>query len=43
LRQGWGLLIDIRLNGSLVAKLADRCHAEWMICMPLGHMAEPAA
>jgi hypothetical protein len=19
------------------------CRAEWMICMPLGHMAEPAA
>lgn len=32
-----------RLNGSLVAKLAARCRAEWMICMPLGHMAEPAA
>jgi hypothetical protein len=29
--------------GSLVAKLAAQCRAEWMICMPLGHMAEPAA
>jgi hypothetical protein len=31
------------MNGSLVAKLAAQCRAEWMICMPLGHMAEPAA
>ena len=31
------------MDGSLVAKLAARCRAEWMICMPLGHMAEPAA
>jgi len=31
------------MNGSLVAKLAAECRAEWMVCMPLGHMAEPAA
>jgi hypothetical protein len=31
------------MNGSLVAKLAAQCRAEWMICVPLGHMAEPAA
>ena len=31
------------MNGSLVAKLAAQCRAEWMIGMPLGHMAEPAA
>jgi len=23
------------MNGSLVAKLAAQCRAEWMICMPL--------
>jgi hypothetical protein len=25
------------MNGSVVAKLAAQCRAEWMICMPLGH------
>jgi hypothetical protein len=31
------------MNGSLVAKLVAQCRAERMICMPLRHMAEPAA
>jgi hypothetical protein len=31
------------LNYSRGRKLAAQCRAEWMICMPLGHMAEPAA
>jgi hypothetical protein len=31
------------MNGSLVAKLAAQRRAEWMICTPLGQMAEPAA
>jgi hypothetical protein len=29
------------MNGSLVAKLAARRCAEWMICMPLGHILNP--
>ena len=31
------------LNYSRGRKLAAHCRAEWMICMPLGHMAESAA
>jgi len=31
------------LNYSRGRKLAAQCRAEWMICMPLGHMAESAA
>jgi hypothetical protein len=38
-----GARVPAVMNGSLVAKLAAQCRAEWMICMPLGHMAEPAA
>ena len=31
------------MNGSQVVKLAASYCAEWMICMPLGHVAESAA
>jgi hypothetical protein len=38
-----GARVPAVMNGSLVAKLAVQRRAEWMICIPLGHMAEPAA